>query len=228
MEKRNSPVEKEIRYLVITPELEFRAFDSSENSGSRITGYASLYNQLSNPMRYWKDGEDIIFREKMLPGCFDNAIANPVYDIFYNVNHDDGDLIATLFSKTLRLLSDEKGLKFDADVDTKVTYASNLFNNVKSGRIYSNSFAFNVDEENWEKDGDNWLRSIIKVSALYDVSSVSRAAYPNTELTARSLQTIIDKTHQEKQKSDDIYKKREIDKLLLEDRATRLLLKYKY
>jgi HK97 family phage prohead protease len=228
MEDRNLSEKKEIRYLNITPELEFRALESTEETGPKIIGYASLYNQLSNQMKGWKDEEgSIIFREKMLPGCFDDALANPIYDIFYDVNHDDGDLIATLFSKTLRLFSDEKGLRFEADVDPKVSYANDLLNNVKSGRIYSNSFAFTVNEETWEKEGEIWIRSIVKVKMLFDVSSVTRAAYPNTEIATRSLQDTLQKMDSEKKKFDDIYRKN-IEKMILEDRATRLYLKYKY
>ena len=223
---------KEIRYLVLTPEIEFRALE--DESGSKLAGYASIFNQLSNPMRYWKEGEgDIIFREKILEGAFDGALVNPTYDIFYNVDHEDRLLIATLFSKTLSLNADTKGLRFEASVDLNVSYAKDLYNNVKSGRIYSNSFAFTVAEEAWEKVGDkDWIRTISKVGSLFDVSSVSRAAYPNTELAARSLQTEIDKENEQKNNLiEDENKKQEAEKLIKrkldEDFITRIRVKIK-
>jgi HK97 family phage prohead protease len=197
------PQNKEVRYLRITPDIEFRAFEETESSGPKLRGYALLFNQKSYLLPYWKDGENIVFREVILPGAADDAIANPPFDIFYTVDHNDRQLIANIYSKTLMLFSDERGLGFEADVDLGVSYAKDLYNNVKSGRVYSNSFAFTVKEERWEQIADKeWLRYIVKIDNLFDVSSVYRAAYPNTEIATRSFQEY----QKNSTRAEDIYK----------------------
>jgi uncharacterized protein len=202
---------REVRYLKINPELEFRAITDSATGKPILAGYAATFNQLSLPMRMWMDNEIIEFQEIIDPKAFDGVLNPTDLDIIYNYNHDDCEIIASLFSKTLRLFTDEKGLGFEADVDLEVSYASDLYNNVKSGRIYGNSFAFTIAEDSWKENSDGtWLRTILKVDELYDVSSVSRSAYPNTELAIRSFDKMKKSlsesiTERKVEKTDDIY-----------------------
>jgi len=60
---------------------------------------------------------------------------------------------------------------------------------MKRGDIDQSSFAFTVNEdgERWEIDSDGeYKRTIVKVSALYDVSPVTYPANNNTNVYARS------------------------------------------
>ena len=91
------------------------------------------------------------------------------------INHD-GLPLARTTNNTLRLSVDERGLKYEADMpDT--TLANDLMTLLRNGTISQSSFAFTVEEDSWENVDSRNIRTINKVSRLYDVSSVTYPAY---------------------------------------------------
>jgi len=101
--------------------------------------------------------------------------------------------MARTTSGTLKLNADEKGLKFRALLPNNVSYVNDTFELVSRGDLNANSFAFFVmpEGQRWEKDGDgNPVRFITKIQRLSDVSVVTNAAYPDTELAARALEEV--------------------------------------
>ena len=151
-----------------------------------VEGHAAVYGELSEDLGG--------FREMIKPGAFDDVLENDVRAFF---NHDPNYLLARTSSGTLKLSTDKRGLKYSFDVpDT--TAGRDLLVSMKRGDITQSSFAFIVESDSWDenKDGQE-VRTIEKVSRLYDVSPVSIPAYPSANdlaIAQRSRMIHKDKT----------------------------------
>lgn len=160
---------------------EIRVFDSEmrmegDEESRKVVGYAAVYNSDSEEM--WG------FKERIAPGAFEAALGDDVRALF---NHDANMLLARTKSGTLKLSSDERGLKYEFEAP-KTTAGNDLLEMLKRGDVSQSSFAFTVDEERWdEKTGQKPIRTIMKVKRLYDVSPVTYPAYPDTTAAKRSL-----------------------------------------
>ena len=150
---------KEIRTFNVS-DIELR----NDNGVNTVVGYGAVFNSESNDLGG--------FVEYVAPGAFDGRLED---DVRFLINHD-GLPLARTTNGTLRLSVDERGLKYEADMpDT--TLANDLMTLLRNGTISQSSFAFTVEEDSWENiDGKN-VRTINKVSRLYDVSSVTYPAY---------------------------------------------------
>ena len=218
---------KEFRfYTPETPE-DFRFIE--EDGKSYITGYASRYNQKSKLLT--EKGKS--FFEIIQRGAF-REVLQKNFDVIANLNHDRTKLLSRIKSGTLTLSEDENGLLYRFEVPN-VSYALDALALIKRGDIFESSFAFSVNENDqiFTKDESGLpLRTITNISRLYDVAIVIDGAYANTSITARGLEEFEESElrHQEEEKQkneNDIYRKN-LEKAILEDRATRLYLKYKY
>ena len=158
-------------YMRNNPNAEVRTFDVQDlelrmdDDKATVVGYGAVFNSQSNDLGG--------FREFIAPGAFDGRLED---DVRFLVNHDANLILARTTNGTLRLSVDEKGLRYEADLPNTST-ARDLMELLKNGTISQSSFAFTVEEDSWEvKDGIN-IRTIDKVSQLYDVSSVTYPAY---------------------------------------------------
>ena len=84
--------------------LELRA---KEGGGKTLTGYAAVFDSLSEDLGG--------FREIIKPGAFDRALKDK-HDVRALVNHDNSLLLGRTASGTLRLSTDERGLKYEIDM----------------------------------------------------------------------------------------------------------------
>ena len=141
---------------------------SKKGNKNIIEGHAAVYGELSEDLGG--------FRERIKPGAFDNVLGNDVRAFF---NHDPNFLLARTASGTLKLSTDKKGLKYSFAVpDT--TAGRDLLVSMKRGDINQSSFAFTVEKDSWsESSKGTEIRTIEKVSRLFDVSPVSIPAYPS-------------------------------------------------
>ncbi|OHE53508.1 MAG: hypothetical protein A2518_02540 [Tenericutes bacterium RIFOXYD12_FULL_36_9] len=105
-------------------------------------------------------------------------------------NHMDSFLIiARTKNKSLELSVDHIGLKVRAELlDT--SHNQDIYKMVRSGLLDKMSFAFTVDEQVWNREGDIPKRTITKIERLYDVSVVDTPAYDATSIYARSLESM--------------------------------------
>ena len=163
--------EEEKTEIRTNPNQEVRTFDIQDlelrmdGDKPTVVGYGAVFNSESNDLGG--------FREYIAPGAFDGRLED---DVRFLVNHDANLILARTTNGTLRLSVDEKGLRYEADLPNTST-ARDLMELLKNGTISQSSFAFTVEDDSWElKDGMN-IRTINKVSQLYDVSSVSYPAY---------------------------------------------------
>ena len=148
------------------------------NSPGTLVSYAATYNVLSSDVGG--------FKERCAPGCFDRSIRNGD-DVVQLINHSPDLVCGRRKAGTLRISSDQKGLRSECDLpDT--TYARDLMVSVQRGDIAECSFAFIVDDDEWanEQDLDNRGQSIpvrtLKSVRLADCSYVTSPAYPNTSI----------------------------------------------
>jgi HK97 family phage prohead protease len=151
----------------------------NDNGETHIVGYAAKYNVLSHALRS-KYGP---FKEVIKPGAFDKALAKN-RSILARVEHRDK--IAKT-PKTLSVVADDKGLRFDAKVPS-TTLGKDTAEEVRSEILDACSFAFSGDtKDEWTKDKDgNEIRTITEFDNIDDVALTATPAYPGTELSIRS------------------------------------------
>jgi len=144
-----------------------------------IIGYAAIFDTPTDIGGY--------FREQVRRGAFGPALADS--DVHALFNHDESVVLGRKKAGTLRLSEDAKGLRVEIDPpDTQD--ARDLMAKMKRGDIDQMSFAFSMrgGKEEWDETGELPLRTIVQVGELYDVSIVTRGAYPTTEVGVRCLE----------------------------------------
>jgi uncharacterized protein len=163
VERRNFPVQ------------ELRAI-SDENGLRKITGYAAVFDSLSEDLGG--------FREKIDKGAFKETIKND--DIRALKNHNDDYVLGRNKSGTLALSEDTHGLKIDI-VPPDAQWAKDLMVSMDRGDIDQMSFGFQTISDRWETKDKEEVRTLEEVK-LFDVSPVTFPAYPDTSVALRSLE----------------------------------------
>ena len=155
---------KEIRKL----DIQFRA-ENNEDEKMEIKGYAAVFN---SPETYG-------YTEVIAPTAFDEA---DMKDVVLRYNHEDTFMVlARTRNNSLKLNVDEKGLFMDATLQDNIQSHRDIFNAIKSGLIDKQSFAFVVDEDNYDYDTDT--RTITKIGKVFDVSVVDQPFYNATDVS---------------------------------------------
>lgn len=144
----------------------------ADGEGMRLSGYAAVFNDSSVPLP---------FKESIAPGAFRKTLSETP-DVRLLINHE-GLPLARTKNGTLKLVEDERGLRFDADLaDTQE--GRDIYELVKRGDVDQMSFAFRVIRQKWNDDRSR--RVLTEVSlADGDVSVVTYPAYPTTSVEAR-------------------------------------------
>jgi HK97 family phage prohead protease len=143
-----------------------------------LSGYAAVFGEITEIAG--------LFKEQIAPGAFAEAVTRD--DVRSLFNHDSNYVLGRTTAGTLRLVEDDKGLRYDVD-PPDTTWARDLMVSVQRGDVSQSSFAFEVTEESWDygQKGDMPIRTISNVR-LYDVSPVTYPAYASTSVSARSLE----------------------------------------
>lgn len=157
-----------------------------------IEGYAAVYNQRSEVLYDFVNNRRFI--EVIEPGAFtEELIQNS--DVRALIEHSSGRLLARSRNGkgTLALEIDDYGLKyrFVAPNTEEGNYAAEM---IKRGDISGSSFAYRSDKPGsvvWEKQDNNiWLRKVLRIDKLYDVTITAYPAYTGTEVTVRSIEEL--------------------------------------
>lgn len=155
---------KEIRKL----DIQFRA-EKNEEDKMEIKGYAAVFN---SPETY-------DYTEVIAPSAFDNA---DMSDVVLRYNHNDSFMVlARTRNKSLKLDIDEKGLFMDATLQDDIQAHKDVFNAIQSELIDKQSFAFTVEEYDYNYETDT--RTITKIGKLFDVSVVDQPFYNATDVS---------------------------------------------
>lgn len=149
---------------------------NTDNDSMKLSGHAAVYD---SPTVLW-EYNGVKYKEVIARGAFDNT---DMKDCCLKYNHsNDIPILARYRGGSLILSLDDIGLKWDANLfDTSV--ARDVYALVKGGGLDKCSFAFTVEEE--EYDSSTHTRTIKKIGKLFDVSIVDIPAYDDTDVSAR-------------------------------------------
>lgn len=152
---------------------EIRA-DGAEQA-PKLSGYAAVFDQMS-VLLYGQ------FREQIARGAFAGSLADDVRALW---NHDTNLPLGRTKAGTLKLDEDAHGLR--VEIDPPATQAGrDAVESIRRGDVDQMSFAFDVLEDEWDKnDVGEIVRTLRKVK-LYEVSPVTFPAYPQTSVSARA------------------------------------------
>lgn len=158
-----------------------------DESASRISGYAAVFNSMSEDLGG--------FREIIVPGAFTRALDGSNVPLL--IEHD-GLPLADVRTGSLTLSQDERGLSIAADLDASDPDVQRVLPKLKRGTLRSMSFGFTIARggDRWDRKEDGVTRSIVQVKRLFDVSIVTTPAYPDTSVALRSLES-WDEEHKE-------------------------------
>lgn len=166
--------DKERRNIIAS---ELRVF-TREDKKPVITGYAAVFDTLSEDLGG--------FKEKIDVGAFRKAIKGT--DVRALWNHSSDFVLGRTTNDTLTLKEDKRGL-FVEITPPGTTWADDLLVSIDRGDVSGMSFGFTVREDKWEeKKGETPIRTLIQVDELFDVSPVTFPAYPDTEVGIRKLE----------------------------------------
>lgn len=145
-----------------------------EDEKRRITGYAAVFNSLSEDLGGWY--------ETIEPGAFGKTLDE--YDQRALWNHNSDYVLGRRSAGTLALDEDETGLRFEIDPpDTQ--WARDLLISLDRGDVDQMSFGFQVIRDEWKQVADQIVRRLVEVK-LFEVSPVAFPAYPATSAQVRS------------------------------------------
>lgn len=157
-----------------------------------VEGYAIVFNSDSNDLGG--------FTERINPEALEGVIEKSDVLCLLNHNEDKGVLARSKNGEgSLKLELDERGLKYSFEAPN-TALGDELLEGLRRGDITTSSFAFTVGKDNWEKRSDGtYLRTILNINELFDVSPVYRAAYDATSVKAdcRGLDAIKAKEKEE-------------------------------
>lgn len=161
--------------------------EQDEEKGSILTGRPIIYNS-------WTD-----------LGWYDEMIAagalakTDLTDVRFLVNHDLTRIPLARSRRnngnsTMQLMPDDDGLGIRVSLDTENNAdARALYSAVQRGDITGMSFMFQVEDggDDWIEINSNHPQRIIRsISRVLEVSAVTFPAYSDTEINARSKETL--------------------------------------
>ncbi len=174
--------ELERRVITQSPELHINRDD---NGRTVIRGVAALYNSDSKNLGG--------FIERIAPGAFDAVLAtNP--DVLARYNHSDDFLLGRTTSGTLRLYSDEVGLRYEIDPPQS---RMDVIESLQRGDVTQSSFAFRIGKntnEVWTRREDGMqVRTINAIDFLADIAPVIQPAYEGTQsyVSKRAMSMVV-------------------------------------
>lgn len=163
--------------------IEYRNFKfemRAEDDSRHIEGYGSVFGSRSEDLGG--------FYEIIDPGAFNGVIEKS--DVKALLEHDSkrGILARCKNGKgSMDLTVDERGLKYSFDAP-HTALGDEVVEGIKRGDYSESSFCFTIDKEAWSRDADgNYIRTVLQIGNLYDVSIVANPAYNDTEVALRSL-----------------------------------------
>lgn len=159
----------------------------SEGEPEQLVGHAAVFNQWTvlYQGRSWR------IRERLIPGCFKNALAEK-QDVRALFNHDANYVLGRTRSGTLALEEDATGLLSRTDYPRTQTIQDLVIGPVGRRDISGMSFGFNTrpggfrSTEYEAEDGFSNIDIELTDLDLFDISVVTYPAYDGTDVGLRS------------------------------------------
>jgi HK97 family phage prohead protease len=131
-------------------------------------------------------------KEVIAARAFSRRLTDPEAEVHFLVGHDFDRPLASRKAGTLTIRETDQALAFEARIAADlagVTWVSDLLASARAGLIVGLSPGFRVapeeDAEMIEDRGDDILRTV-RAADLFEVSAVTRPAYPEAQIEARS------------------------------------------
>jgi len=185
--------------------LEIKAPDTEEEKTMVVEGYASTFNE---PYELYSDSEVRIL-EQVDPKAFDEA---DMSDVIFQYDHR-GRVFARMSNGTLDVNPDEHGLAIRADLGG-TDIGRQLYEEIRGGYTTKMSYGYTVAADKWDETrGEDGvlteIRTITKISKVYDVSAVSLPANDGTSITVRNLTDgVIEKVKAERLKALELRRRK--------------------
>lgn len=156
-----------------------------------IQGYVVKFNERSH-LLYDE------WYERVAKGAFAKSLEENTIKALWNHNSDI--VLGSTKSRTLELVEDEIGLRFELELPNS-SQARDIYESIKRGDVDGVSFGFYIRDngDKWEylKDEDVYERTLLDID-LIEISPTPFPAYPTSEVGKRSLQEHNLKTREER------------------------------
>ncbi len=185
--------------------LEIKAPDTEEEKSMVVEGYASTFNE---PYELYSDSEVRIL-EQVDPKAFEEA---DMSDVIFQYDHR-GRVFARMSNGTLDVKPDDHGLAIRADLGG-TDIGRQLYEEIRGGYTTKMSYGYTVAADKWDETrGEDGvlteIRTITKISKVYDVSAVSLPANDGTSITVRNLTDgVIEKVKAERLKALELRRRK--------------------
>lgn len=151
---------------------------ATKNDAAVIEGTGIVYNQLSNVMYG-------MWREQIAPGAFSDSIAKR--DIRALWNHNTDFPLGRTGNGTVRVSENETGIHFENDPPS-TSWGNDAVASIRRQDVNQMSFGFVTIEDSWSYGTDEQLIRTVRKGELWELSPVTFAAYPQTDVAVRSLE----------------------------------------
>lgn len=164
---------------------EYRNFEARatvDPESRKVEGYALLFDTESKPMY----GGELV--ERIVSTALDGTLERS--DVLCVVNHNPERGVLARFRNgggSLTLTVDDKGLRYAFEAPN-TALGDELVESLRRGDITESSFCFSCKKERYDRRADGvYVRTILEIDRLYDVSPVYDPAYAGTEVSLRSF-----------------------------------------
>lgn len=151
------------------------------------------------------EGQPIVYNSRTDLGLYDEIIEvgalknTNLKDVRFLVNHDF-NMIPLARSRnntknsTMQMTVNDEGMNIRVNLDVEGnSKAKELYSAVKRGDISGMSFAFYIDQEEWEDlKTEHPTRRIKSISEIFEVSAVTFPAYEETNISARNDKMVLE------------------------------------
>jgi HK97 family phage prohead protease len=145
---------------------------NADSPAPMLVGYGAMYGN-----EYEVNG----FTESVAPTAFTRSLKNN-HDHAVVISHDFARVLGTEESGTARFSSDERGLRYEADLDLEDPDGMSAYRKAKTRRMTQSSFSFEVLQDRWEERGGAMPHRTLTEVRLYECSPVLFGANPTTSV----------------------------------------------
>ena len=172
---------KETRIFAAPVEVREQADDTAT-----IVGYGAVFSN---------EYEVAGFTESVSPRAFERTLKkNGDHAVVWS--HDPARVLGTQQSGTARFEIDERGLRYEADLDLRDPDGMSAYRKIASGKVRQSSFSFEVVKDKWEEREDAPPHRTLTEVRLWETSPVLWGANAETDVDVkRALRSLAGELH---------------------------------
>jgi hypothetical protein len=132
------------------------------------------------------------FTESVSPRAFIKTLKqNADHAVVWS--HDPARVLGTTESGSARFEVDERGLRYEADLDLADPDGMGAYRKIATGKVRQSSFSFEVVKDKWEQREDALPHRTLTEVRLYEASPVLWGANPETDVDLkRAMRSMAD------------------------------------